>query len=415
MRILWLSNRLFETGQDTKSGTWLSSLGPELVNSGRIILGNISVGNVTTVERMDFGAIWQWAVPSETRRKNGLPCNNTIFEIKRAVYEFNPDIIQIWGTENYWGLLTARGILTGKTLLNIQGLIGSISKVFYGGLSNREILKCIGLKEIVRPSYSLFSMKKHFENRIKFEREIIEKHKYIVTQSEWVSAHIATINTNFIHLRTERTLRREFIECTSWHELHHVLSAHPVLFISTSFFPYKGLYVAIRALSILKRKFPTIKLKIAGTHTQKGLRRSGYEKYLRKLIANLNLGQNIIWLGPIGAHEIVTNMQTSDVYINTSFVESYSLSLSEALMVGIPSVISYAGAMPELSQDEITGLFFTPGDYVGCSRQIERLLTNLSLSLRLSKAAHQAALIRHNYSTIIKNQIFIYESIMREP
>lgn len=413
IKVLWFSNRVLD-GKDTgKSGTWLTSLAPEIISSGKVELANVSVGAVNEVVRKDFGEITQWIVPSDKRKKDGLPTQKTIDGIKQAVENYKPDIIQIWGTEGYWGLLTARGyIKCPKVLLNIQGVIRTINDVFYGGLTNKEIMRCIGIKELIRPSYSLFSMKRKFEFRIPFEEEIIRWHRDIMVQSDWVRANVSALNDNFNTYITDRTLRNEFILAEPWFKLHNEQSRQFNLFVSASWYPYKGLHVLIRALSVLKRKYSDIKLHIAGTPLQKGIKRSGYERFVRELIESLHLQENVNWLGPVDGNTIVKNLQQADVFINPSYIESYSLALAEAMCIGTPCVVSYAGAMPELANNEQSMLFYTPGDYVNCANQIDKYLTNFDFSVRVSKIATKITTKRNNGAVIAQNQIKVYKEIL---
>ena len=405
-----MSNRII-TDKTMESGTWLSAISLGLVQRSSIELANISTGRVPEIERCDYLNIRQWAVPIEKMQSNGLPSSKTIRSIQLIVKEYAPDIIQVWGTENYWGLLTARGILPGRHILNIQGLLSTISPVFYGGLTNYELLRCYGIKEILRPSLSLFAIKKQFDRAIIYEEEIIKGHQYIIAQSEWTKANIMTINPNHISFKTERVLRQEFSNCESWNELNYQAPPTPILFTLATVYPYKGLHILIRSLVILRNKFPNIQLKIAGYFTKPGIRRSGYDRWLLKLIRQNSLINNVQWLGPISSTDLIANLQRSSVFVNPSFIETYSLTLAEAMYVGTPSVVSYAGAMPELAEHEISALFFNPGDHYGCATQIARFLNDFYLSKKVSKEARTRGLERNNQAEIINNQINIYRAI----
>jgi glycosyltransferase involved in cell wall biosynthesis len=415
LRVLWFSNRVFDITTDNRSGTWLLSLGPELVKTGQVELANISIGGCKNknIYRSDYGEIKQWLVPECKVNSNGLPNKTIISQIVLAVKEFEPDIIQIWGVENYWGLLTARKIIKGNVLLNIQGILASITPVFYGGLTNLDLLNCIGIREIIKPNTSLFAAKKEFTKKLDFENEIIKGHKYIVTQSDWTNGQISAINSNFLRFETQRTLRKEFTETNSWLENNNTKLNEPVLFTTSMGNPYKGIHILIKALEKVKVFYPNIKLRIAGNFSN-SWKSSGYEKYLVKLIEKLKLYNNIEWLGPLSAEKIIENMKAANIFVQPSFIESYSLALSEALYLGIPSVVSYAGAMPELAINNKSALFFTPGDYVGCAYKIRQILLNKILAKQLSINARNEAMIRNSVNMIVENQIDIYRKVIIE-
>jgi glycosyltransferase involved in cell wall biosynthesis len=412
IKVLWLSNRLFESSTDNRSGTWLLSLGPALVQSGKIELGNISRGNVSKVTRKDHGEIKQWVVPENDINKNWLPSERTIEGIQQAVKEFAPNIIQVWGVEGYWGLLTARKMLPGVHLLNIQGVMSSIAPVVLGGLTIKEIIQCYGLKEILKPSSSLLALKRSFEKIIEFEVEIIRQHQHIVTQSDWVQGHISVIQNNFVAFKTERALRNEFYEAASWLDINRNENTVPTIFTSSLGHPYKGIHVLIRTVGILKKKFPKIQLRIGGQHTKPGIKRSGYERWLRNMIDAFQLTENVSWLGPLEAVDLIGELHRASVFVQPSYVESYSLALSEALYIGTPCVVAYAGAMPELAQDNHSALFFSPGDHVSCANKICKILYDPAVAVQLSKAARKDAYIRNELNSIVDNQINIYKKIL---
>ena len=98
--------------------------------------------------------------------------------------------------------------------------------------------------------------------------------------------------------------------------------------------------------------------------------------------------------------------------LHTSHIECYSLALAEAMAVGGPSVIAYAGAMPELAQNGVSGLFYSPCDYRQCAQQVRCIIENPHLAQRLSQAARATAQQRNNIDDVVKRQIDIYNTII---
>ena len=137
--------------------------------------------------------------------------------------------------------------------------------------------------------------------------------------------------------------------------------------------PYKSIQTAVKALSVVLKEYPNTKLYIIGNFKDSNwVHQPGYLTFLKKMIKKLQLSENIIFTGPQSADGIIETMHKCIGMIQTSYVESYSLAVAEAQAVGVPSIISYAGAMPELAENNISGIFFSPGDYVSCaSKMIE--------------------------------------------
>lgn len=413
--VLWLCNRPIEGTADRRDGTWFIAMARALAESGRIRLAVVSQAKVKDAVRCDFGDIAQWVVPFEPLNRKGLPSNQTIESIKQAAAEIKPDIIHVWGTENYWGLLTARGILSQPSILEIQGFKYACAKVYYGDLTLSERLKCIGPFEILRPNSSFLTGGRRFEKWGRFEKEMIFKHRYISTQSDWVRTHIKAINPGCTLFKTGMMLRKEFFEAKPWTLPKNQDSDYPCIFASSSYaVPYKGLHVLIKALSILKRRYPQIVLNIAGDIMKKGIRQRGYSRWLQRLIYKLNIENNVRWLGPIDANQIVKQFQKASAVVIPSFIETYSLTLAEAMLVGVPLVASFAGAMPELAKNDESALFFPQGDETVCAWQIERILKDQNLACHLSQNTRQIGQVRNEQSTVVKRQIAIYNEILNE-
>ena len=187
-----------------------------------------------------------------------------------------------------------------------------------------------------------------------------------------------------------------------------------LLSVSSGVFPYKGVHIAIKALAILKQYYPNILLKIAGNYQQnrRAVKKHGYVRFLERTIQNLGLEDNIVFVGSLNTNELLAEMKRTNVMIHSSFVESYSLVLAEAMAVGVPGVISYAGAMSELAQDGVSGLFYSSADYRKCAYQVRRLIEDKELSRSISSAARRTAMERNNIQSVVANQLSIYNDVL---
>ena len=64
---------------------------------------------------------------------------------------------------------------------------------------------------------------------------------------------------------------------------------------------YKGFHILLRAIGWLKPKYPNIQLRIAG-HVKGRYTQSGYTKYLESLIRDLDLVENVVFLGSLNQY-----------------------------------------------------------------------------------------------------------------
>ena len=266
-----------------------------------------------------------------------------------------------------------------------QSLIGA-DVIFYtiSVLTCTEIIKCIGFKELLKPTSSLIYSKYRYWKLSLGEHEVIKSLSYASVQSDWIANHVLTINPKCELIRTSIVLRPEFYQAKKWR---------------------------LKSLSIVKMFIPDIQLRLAGS-VQKGLRKGGYARYIISLIKKYDLENNVIFLGEIGTNELIREYQEASVFVNPSYVESYSLVVAESMFIGTPVVASYVGGMAELGNDKESILYFPKGDYVSCAHQIIRLLIDNNLAKCLSDNSIDIATKRNSSSIASCRQMEIYNDIL---
>ena len=407
MRVLWLCSKPLSDEETRSTATWLDTMAHGLLDSGNVELGIIATAPVSQFERLDYRQVKQWRVPFNCRRgADGLPTAAILGRILDAGREFAPDLVHAWGTEGFWGLIPARGLMPGPALLEMQGLKAAIAPVFDGHLTWREQLGCVGFKEVVK-FRSIAKSRRSFAEWGHREQEMIRGIADVSVQSPWMAAWIRSINPAAKVRPVDIVLRKPFYEAPAW--CHQ---GPPILFTSAAYaLPFKGLHVAVRAAALLKREWPSVRLRIAGAHQLKGVRADGYTTWVARLIRQYGLTEHVDWLGPLAAHQIVEELSHASVMIVPTFVENCCTSMQEAMAVGTPVVASYAGGIPSLAQDEQSCLFFPPGDEVMCASQVERILSDSDLATRLSANAREVAKVRNDRERIVRRQLEIYREI----
>lgn len=407
MKVLWFSN--IEINDNISStGTWIYTMANELLESGQVELINVTEGNVNKFELRDVGKLKQLIIP-KSKLKNGLPNDNIIKGLVKWVDEIKPDIIHVWGTENFWGLLFSRGFLNQKVIIDIQGLKYILRKYFFTGLTINNIFDCIAFKDIMRPQYSIFGSAKSFKKWGIYELEILRNINNIGVQSKWVHSHMKIVNPKANLFESKIQLRKPFLNCNKWDKNNY--EKYRIFTSTSAVLSYKGLHVLLDAISLLKRKYPNIKLVIAGHISSKGIRQNGYDKFIMNKIKKNDLLDNIIWLGSLDAESLVNELLKSNVCVVPSFIESYCVALEEALTLGTPSVVSFSGAMPELAKHEFSALYYSSIDAVDCASQIEKLF-DLSLAETISKNAIESKKERLNKINFAEEQLNVYRSII---
>ena len=129
---------------------------------------------------------------------------------------------------------------------------------------------------------------------------------------------------------------------------------------------------------------------------------------LKRLTLDKGLMGRIIFTGYISA--IGEFYNSIDLHVNCSVgTETSSLSISEAMSAGVPSVVSDFGGNTELVTDGINGLVFPSGDAGALAERIERLISDPSALHSLGDAAAK----RYDESFSAERMCAEYEKMYR--
>lgn len=394
----------------TGSGSWLYTMSSLLVERNIKLYNIVCSSSIKNIIPSCSNGIVEWIVPDNGKRREGLPSSNTIQSIQKLVAEIQPDILHIWGMEGCYAMMAAKGLFEFPVLLDIQGLLFTCAESFYGDLSFCERLSCIGIREAIRISSMPMFRYIYLRRRGEEEKYILSHIKNISTQSDWVRSNIAPYISNKSKIySTKIIVRNEFLIDKPISPMYnHSLSIifNPAIF--------KGFDVILKALNIVRSHYPDVILKVIGNFENNlpFYKKQGYIKFCEKLITKYRLANNILFAGKQDAKGMVEIICSTDIFIQPSFVESYSLALAEAMRLGKPSVVAYAGAMPELASNNNNAIFYSPKDYRSCANAILKLFGSRVLCDRFSKNAFEIARERENTTDVVETQLSIYRDIL---
>lgn len=414
MKILWLCNIEF-TQEDIKgTGSWLQPLAEMINNTEEHKIINVTFGKVKGVEKISVKGIQQYIIPTKNIlrfQKTSSWIKQTGNIVRKIENEVKPDLIHIWGTEQIWISLYREGYLKSKVFLDIQGLKFEIARYFLANLSREDLFNNSTLRDIVFPMYSWKGILKDFYRHGEEEKRCIRVFKHISVQSTWVQNQILSVNPTAHLYHTKIILRKPFYESKAW--TWRESKVDPIIFTSSSGTNiYKGIHVLLQAISLLKRDYPNVELRVAGGFLNPGrLGLGGYDKYCLNLIEKLDIKENITLVGQLSANQIIDQLQQSDVCVVPSFIESYCLCLAEALIIGTPCVVSYSGAMPELVENGKDALLYNSADYATAAVQIKRLIEDKKLAEQLSNNARSHRFIENDPNIVLETQLDIYKKI----
>lgn len=420
MKILWIVNsvlndlNLFLYGKQS-NGVWMDALLQDFKEKGEHRL--IVVTTLPVKERVKYekDGITYYALPDaypllyNENKKTNIVAWQELIEIEK------PDLIQVWGTEFTHGLCALRLAKNIPSVIYMQGYLGSIAKYYQAGICRKDLKKSTTFRDFLKRD-SILQQQKRYAKNSKKEKEMLQLSGHIISENQWCDSNIQAIIPEIKTHHCPLSINRVFAE-QIWKadrvEKHSVTC-------TASGYTIKGLHMAFCAAALLKRKYPDIKVYVPGTPMVSGkdwkakLRRQGYVKYIERLIKELGIEENIVWMGRVSQADLAKQYARSHAFAMTSSIENHSSSLKEAMMVGVPCVSSVVGGVPEYVRQGQNGFLYRFEEYPLLAKYIEDIFENDDLAKKLSVAAREDMLKLHEGEDLYQTIVGIYKEILEE-
>ncbi len=104
-------------------------------------------------------------------------------------------------------------------------------------------------------------------------------------------------------------------------------------------------------------------------------------------------------------------LQAADLGLITSETESFCLSILEAMCFACPSVATRVGGIPEVIDDNLTGLLAPSGDADALARGVESLIQNPARRAALGRAAQNRAREMFSAAVIVPQYEALYRRV----
>ena len=140
---------------------------------------------------------------------------------------------------------------------------------------------------------------------------------------------------------------------TRFQPLSFDLRSQTQLLTVSDLYIQKNLHTLLKAVSLVIKKNPLIKLTIVGDPID-----DDYSQYLISLVAKLNIEEVVTFAGRMGPDQLCDLYQQCAVFVFPSTVETFGNPLLEALASGAPVACSSAPAMIEVAHD--AAIYFDP-------------------------------------------------------
>lgn len=413
MKVLWFSVTpgLFGNNNSPHNGAgWIASLQQIIQSRPEIDLGiafetkskeefNIVENNVTYYPINlwhDYKRKLEKSINVKAEEKYIIPYCLDIIQ------DFKPDIIQIFGSENVFGLI-CKYEHNIPIIIHLQGFLPAYYNArFPIGLSLTNIIlsKHITLSEKWRRIKNDFIMK----SRALREEKILSLCNYYMGRTHWDKSIVNIYNASAQYFYCPEALRPSFLNSNTIWQLRE--NKHEIHLVSTLSTPlYKGVDLALKTASLIKIK-TNIKLKwyILGINKK--------QAKLFESVFNINANEcGINFMGALTEDKVKEYLINTDIYIHTSYIENSPNSVCEAQILGVPIIAVNSGGVSSLIKDGETGFLIPANDPIKLADTIIKLKFNTEQRIKISENARKEAMIRHAPFNIANQLTSIYSSL----
>lgn len=369
----------------------------------------VNIEPIKNIRCIIINNVRYYTIPGKSNEHYNYKSVKALEYWEKVLDKETPDLIELWGTEMPFGIPALRVAENIPSVVYVQGILESIGKYYTAGMTMTEIKKARSFRDILTRS-TIIQLQNKYLQRSKLETEIVSRCNNIIIENRWAEAYYKKncpdVNVHWCPL----SISNDFCK-VSW-SLDKM--KHHTIMCPAANYPIKGVHILLKALSIVKRKYPDVNLSIPGTALKnkitfkEQLKQNGYDKFIRNQIKSLNLMENVHYIGRLTASEMAKKMSESHVFVMSSTIENHSSTLKEAMTVGMPCVSSYVGGVPEYASHEENCLLYRYEDYEVLAQQIIRLFESDELCGHLSEKASEKMreLREHNDFYEISKKIY---------
>lgn len=418
MKILWVTNVPINHHKEmlgvgtAQSGGWMEASYLAVENTLEITLGVATVCNNVDFLKSTKGRHTFYLLPLKgDNNKYDHKNQQNQAEWLKVINDFKPDIIHIWGTENPYGLCALKVAENIPSVIYVQGLMHEIYKHYLDGIDISSQIKNLSFHDIIRNNFSWLN-RKFYKQSIAIEHEMLTLSNNVIVENDWCANHCSILSQGVNVFRSYLPVNKCF-EDYSWSLDKKV--AHTIFTVAGGY-PIKGLHVLLHAFYHVLKEYPESKLRIPGDFsylTVPWYSISSYGRYINRILNELNLRDNVIFLGKLSQNEMAKEMECANVFVMPSNIENHSSSLIEAMLVGVPTISAYVGGVSYYYRDGINGIFYRHDDVESLAMNIINIFNSDDFAYRLSERSKFDTKEMRLSIDISKDFVTTYKSIMK--
>lgn len=341
-------------------------------------------------------------------------------EARNIMASFCPDIVHILGTEGIFAHMPLEVFGNHKVVVSMQGVMGACAEAFSGGLLPEDIKVQDNLNfRVLRHGATIWREQSRWRNvRAMNEAKTIQSHKYFIGRTVFDRSWVKFYNPSARYFSVNETMRKEFYSSNGE---DRCVVKHSIYCGGAAGYPLKGAHWLFRAIAALKPVYPDIQLRIANASylnpscsIKNRMHLSSYHKYLKRLVVELGIAENICLLSALDAQGVGRELNQAELFVLHSLCENSSNALCEAMLSETPCVATFSGGTPSIIDNGKTGVLVPPNDPAALSEGIRTLFEDEKLARSYAQEAKRVAQTRHNPVLNAKRLLSVYNAILED-
>lgn len=366
MRVLWVTNQPIAKLREMlnvsvgQSGGWMETSYEAIKLCDDIELGIATIYSGNDLKIGKEGRHRFYGVPSkQTIGDYQFKDPYNIEQWSNVIADFQPCLIQLWGTENPTALCALYASKEIMSVVYMQGMLSQIYNHYCDGVNFREQLRYLTICDLKNMNF-FWRQKAKFREAALREEKILHLSKKVIIENDWCANNCSSIEPEVTAYKSLLPVNPVFAKY-DW----NIDNVEPhSIFTVAGGYPIKGHHVLLKAFVQVVKRYPDAKLYVPGATTiaatsfKSKLRRNTYDNLIMHLVKQYDLEKNIVYTGKLTAEEMAKRISKSHVYVMPSSCENHSSSLIEAMIVGVPTVSSYVGGLSGYYKDSVNGFFY---------------------------------------------------------
>lgn len=168
--------------------------------------------------------------------------------------------------------------------------------------------------------------------------------------------------------------------------------------------PIKGLDLLAKTFGKIARERDDVRLLIAGPNKE------GYQAHIEKMLQTEGVLDKVIFTGMINGYEKMAVLNGADIFILPSYSEGFSIAVLEAMICGLPVIITSQCCFPEVEISK-AGFIIEPDTYQ-LANSLSKLLNDPELCKVMGENGRELVLEKFTIDKIANQMINLYENIM---